>query len=124
MFMSTKKATLLFVDDEEKVLATLKRLLMRKQEEWAMIYISEAEKALEIIKTQLIDLVVTDLRMPKINGLELAQSVRKNSPNTKILILTAYAGVLPENIMDMIDGIITKPFNPPELVESLEQHVH
>ncbi len=122
--MSTKKATLLFVDDEEKVLATLKRLLMRKQEEWAMIYISEAEKALEIIKTQLIDLVVTDLRMPKINGLELAQSVRKNSPNTKILILTAYAGVLPENIMDMIDGIITKPFNPPELVESLEQHVH
>ncbi len=117
--MLNTKPTIIFVDDEDIILKTLKRCLIDKQEEWVSIYTSSPERALELCKTELVDLVVTDMRMPVMNGLELAEQIRKSSKKTRIMLLTGYAGLLPDDVSTLVDGVLTKPIDRDLLISSV-----
>jgi len=89
--MDTPKAKILVVDDEPNVLITVQAIL--QAEGYDVDAIGDAELALESIREHQYDLVLTDLKMPKVDGLGIVAEVRKSSPNTVCVMMTGYASV-------------------------------
>ena len=108
--------TLLFVDDEEGVLNALRRIFM--DENYAILTASSGDKALKILEERQVHLLITDHRMPGMNGAELLKLVRERYPETIRIMLTGYADVT--SIMGAVkEGavykFITKPWNDEDL---------
>src|ERR1700744_5813254 len=82
---------ILFVDDEDFVLHGMERLLRSMREEWEMEFVDSAEKALARMAEVPFDVIVSDMRMPEMNGAELLNEVMKRHPKTVRLILSGYA---------------------------------
>ena len=87
MNTSQYKGTVLIVDDEAMILKFLSTLLQR--EGYRTIPLSDAEQALDVIDES-IDLIVTDINMPEVNGLDLLKESKRRSPETEVIIITAY----------------------------------
>ena len=85
------KQRILFVDDEELVLKGLERLLRPLRHEWDMEFVNNGAKALERMAECPFSVVVSDMRMPGMNGAELLNQVMKLYPRTVRLILSGYA---------------------------------
>ena len=85
------KKRILFVDDEEMVLRGLGRLLRPMSNEWEMDFVTSGAKALERMAQTPFDIVVSDMRMPGMNGAELLNEVMKRYPKTVRLILSGFA---------------------------------
>ncbi|MCB0325544.1 MAG: response regulator [Bdellovibrionales bacterium] len=82
---------LLFVDDEENILSGLRRTLRAYRSEWDMDFASGGEEALRYLAQQSYDVVITDMRMPKIDGADLLHRVHETSPQTFRIILSGQA---------------------------------
>jgi len=85
------KKKILFVDDEPLVLQGLKRMLRRERTEWDMTFVESGREALEMMEITSIDVVVSDMRMPGMNGAELLEQVTARHPETVRIILSGYA---------------------------------
>ncbi|HLH55625.1 MAG TPA: response regulator [Verrucomicrobiae bacterium] len=81
----------LFVDDESLVLQGLQRLLRPMRGEWEMVFVESGPKALEMMEKAPFDVVVSDMRMPGMNGAELLGEVLKRFPKTVRLVLSGHA---------------------------------
>jgi HD-like signal output (HDOD) protein len=81
----------IFVDDEPRVLEGLKRMLRPKRNEWQMTFVGSAKEALDVLKADPCEVVVTDMRMPGMNGAELLEVVQREYPDTIRLILSGQA---------------------------------
>ena len=81
----------IFVDDEPRVLEGLKRMLRPKRTEWDMTFVGSAQAALEALRQQPREVVVTDMRMPGMSGAELLEVVQREYPDTIRLILSGQA---------------------------------
>ncbi|MFN7992491.1 MAG: response regulator [Bryobacteraceae bacterium] len=81
----------LFVDDEQKVLDGLKRMLYPMRNEWAMTFVSSGHDALDALSRAEYDLMITDLRMPGMNGIELLTEVVKSYPEVVRIVLSGTA---------------------------------
>jgi HD-like signal output (HDOD) protein/CheY-like chemotaxis protein len=81
----------IFVDDEPRVLEGLKRMLRPKRNEWQMTFVGSAAEALSALKKEPCEVVVTDMRMPGMNGAELLEVVQRDYPDTIRLILSGQA---------------------------------
>lgn len=108
--------TLLFVDDEESVLSSLQRIFL--EENYRILTATSADKALAIMNSERIHLIITDHRMPGITGAELLKEIKQRWPETIRIMLTGYADV--QSIMGAVkDGavykFITKPWNDEDL---------
>ena len=109
--------TLLLVDDEPSILSALRRLLRKSG---YVIHTAESGKAgLEILEREPIDLVISDMRMPEMDGARFLEQVRARWPDTVRLLLTGYSDVT--STIDAINrgGIyryIAKPWNDDDLV--------
>ncbi|MHB9007473.1 MAG: HDOD domain-containing protein [Limisphaerales bacterium] len=88
--MNSKKR-ILFVDDEEMILEVLRRMLRPLTNEWEMNFAADAEEALAQMEQAPFDVVVSDMRMPGLNGAELLSEVMKRYPRTQRLIHSGYA---------------------------------
>lgn len=84
----TKKV--LVVDDEETLTWSMAKTLAKDQEKYELIVANTGEEALQALQKDHIDVVVTDIRMPDINGLDLLSKVREKYPWAKVIIMTAY----------------------------------
>ena len=82
------KKTIVFVDDEPNILNGLRRMLYPLQKDWNMLFVEGGAKALEILAQSDVNVVVSDMRMPGMNGFELLQTVRKRFPNVIRVMLT------------------------------------
>lgn len=78
----------LFVDDEPKVLDGLRRMLRSLRQEWDMDFAASGPEALERLAAAPFDIVVTDMRMPGMDGSELLKAVRSRYPSTARIILS------------------------------------
>lgn len=83
--------TLLFVDDENKVLQGLQRQLRSMRHEWNMHFVDGGAKALEFMASNPVDVLVSDMMMPGMDGAELLTEVSKRHPNTVRLVLSGHA---------------------------------
>jgi YesN/AraC family two-component response regulator len=113
------------VDDERDILSIVKRGLESKNRFQVEIFI-DAESALASLKensNDYYDLVLTDIRMPKINGFELYRRIKESNPSMKIVFITAFeinkeefSKVIPS--LDVID-FISKPVSMSTLISKL-----
>jgi len=87
---STKKR-ILFVDDEPNVLAGLRRMLRSLRNEWEMEFVSSGPDALTRMQESPFDVIVTDMRMPGIDGDELLADVLNRHPETVRIVLSGQA---------------------------------
>jgi HD-like signal output (HDOD) protein/CheY-like chemotaxis protein len=85
------KKRILFVDDEAMALTGLERMLRCMRQEWEMEFVESAGAALRLMDQKPFDVIVSDMRMPRMNGAELLAEVMKRHPNTVRLILSGYA---------------------------------
>ena len=114
-----KRFRILVVDDEERILNFLSTKL--KASGYEVLTATNGVKGLEQVQAQEPDLVVLDLLMPKMDGLEMLKQVRTFSP-VPVIILTA-KGTDTDRIKGLqlgADDYLAKPFNPDELVARIE----
>lgn len=86
-----EKRTILFVDDEQRILTSLKRGLL--DEPYNMLFTQSCKDALEILEREEIHVIVTDMRMPEMNGLELLRIVKQKHPRIIRMVLSGYTHV-------------------------------
>jgi PAS domain S-box-containing protein len=107
--------TILYVEDDKAAQKELKELL----EDYFTFVLtaSDGEEALNLFKNNKIDIVLTDILMPKMDGIELTRRIKKDSPHTPVIVITAHSehNYLIECIKLRVDGYILKPFDLMEL---------
>ena len=82
---------ILFVDDEPKVLDGLKRMLYSYRNDWQMVFVSSAAEALQQLAQDPFDVLITDVRMPQMNGIELLSEVVQRHPHVVRMVLSGMA---------------------------------
>jgi len=107
----------LVVDDEPGVVDQVKELLVLRQ--YAVVTATSGEKALELVKKEKPNIVVLDIRMPGITGMDVLKEIKKNYPKIRVIMLT---GVEDESTKNMAmalgaSGYLTKPYSYSELLE-------
>lgn len=78
----------IFVDDEPNVLAGLKLLLREQRKDWDMVFAGSGAEALTMFETATFDVVVTDMRMPHMDGVSLLEEVKNKYPGTVRIVLS------------------------------------
>lgn len=114
--------TILFVDDEENVLRSLQRGLM--DEPYNLLFADSGKKALKILEENEVHIIVTDMRMPEMGGLELLRIVKDKYPKIVRLVLSGYTQVttlLTAINQGEIFKFITKPWKLEEEFKSILQ---
>ncbi len=117
----TPVATLLVADDDPAVRESLQRALTR--EGYAVAVAPDGEAALERLQAGGIDLVLSDLKMPGLTGLELLPKAKAVAPEVDFIMLTAF-GTVEEAVKAMKDGatdFLTKPFQRAQLIKVVRQ---
>lgn len=108
--------TLLFVDDEPRVLQALQRQLHSLRNEWNMHFVDSGAKALELMAREPVDVIVSDMMMPSMDGALLLSEVTKRFPHTVRLVLSGHADR--EAVLRLIGPAhqyLTKPCSAEEL---------
>ena len=90
-----------------------------------VIVAKDGEEAFELFQENKIDLLITDLVMPKSNGIELIKKIREKDKNISVIILSQYneSEVLLESIKLKVDGYILKPVEFEQFVDTIEKVV-
>ena len=117
----TQDALILVVDDDPSVGAVLQALV--KQAGMQAVHVPSGEAALRAIDAQPIDLVVTDLRMPGMDGMTLLERIATAAPDLPVVMLTAH-GTVPLAVEAMRAGaadFLLKPFDRDELLFVLDK---
>ena len=117
----TRPATILVVDDEQAVCVSLEGVLSR--EGYRTFSATDGHAAIEILSEQNVDLVLVDLNMPRISGLELIQTIRERWPRTVTTVLTGY-GTLESAIVALRNGAhdyLLKPSTPEDIKASVRK---
>ena len=114
------KSKILLVDDEPNIRNLLRELLGR--DEYHIDACANGQEAIEHAEVTRYDMVITDLKMPGISGVELIRAIKQNSPETVAVLITGYATVETaiEALRHGADDYVTKPFN----IEELRKVVH
>ncbi len=116
--MSLGSSRVLIVDDDLDILKNMQVTLARRGYEVQTFL--HAEKALEYLKSQekRIDLIISDIQMPEMNGLQFLTSVKELMPSTPILMMTAFGTMnrVIEALRGGADDFIQKPFTPTDLM--------
>jgi two-component system response regulator HydG len=119
--LETPLATLLVADDDPAVRESLSRVLTR--EGYTVVLAPDGQAALERLQTGGIDLVLSDLKMPGLTGLELLPRAKAVAPDVDFIMLTAF-GTVEEAVKAMKDGaadFLTKPFQRAQLIKVVRQ---
>lgn len=115
----SEKSRILILDDEKNYLLVLEALL--SDAGYAVTPINDPEMAVSYLEEAEVDVVITDMKMPKMSGLEVLQHVKRNSPSIPVLIMTAFGSI--ESAVEVMKygafDYITKPFANDELLLSV-----
>jgi HD-like signal output (HDOD) protein/CheY-like chemotaxis protein len=114
--------SLLFVDDEPNVLVGIRRSLAGMRTRWAMSFVSGGEQALETMATEPVDVVISDLRMPGLDGVDLLREVRQRHPHAIRIILSGSTDK--ESLyrsLDCAHQYLTKPCDSADLQAVIER---
>lgn len=117
--MKDKKIKVLLVDDEQEFVQTLAERLKMRDLGPDIAY--DGEQALELVSDQVPDVMVLDLRMPGIDGMEVLRRVRKNYPDVQVIILTGHGTDKDEEEARRLGAFeyLQKPVDVDELLKTL-----
>ena len=120
--MTGAKTRILFVDDEPEVLAGLRTLLRKRRKVWAMTFAEGPEAALEHLASAAFDVVVSDVRMPGMDGVTLLERVRETQPQAARIVLTGECdGATSLRAAKVAHRFLSKPCDPALLAEAVER---
>jgi diguanylate cyclase (GGDEF)-like protein len=114
----SEKAQILVVDDEATVRSVLKQVL--EEDGYGVTEAESGSRALEILQNTHFDLIITDIKMPGITGLELLKKVKQQQPDTQVIIITSYAS-LDTSLTALRHGAydyLFKPFEDLDLISA------
>jgi len=112
----------LFVDDEPRVLQGLKAGFYARRNEWDMHFAEGGVKASELIKQGRFDVLVTDLRMPGVDGTTLVARAKTDSPDTIRIVLSGYANEeQSQRLLSLAHRYLSKPCESKKLEECIER---
>ena len=116
-----RRGLALIVDDEPNMRKVLAALL--KKHGFASVDAADGETALEELAEKDIDVVVSDLKMPRMNGLELLENAKRRHPEIPVILITAHGtvGSAVEALKQGAFDFLTKPFDPDEIGQVLEK---
>jgi two-component system response regulator (stage 0 sporulation protein F) len=112
-----KHATkILIVDDEENARMALSRLLTK--EGFQVDNVSNGFEALNYLRQQIVQVIVTDINMPEMDGIAFLRELNKNFPNVSVIMLTAYGGV--ESYLEAMNLGAFEYINKPVKIDELK----
>lgn len=118
--MSNEQASLLIIDDEKNYLLVLEALLLDAG--YAVTALSDPETALAFLDESEVDVIITDMKMPKLSGKDVLAHVKRDYPHVPVLVMTAFGSI--ESAVDVMKmgafDYITKPFSNDELLLSVQ----
>jgi DNA-binding NtrC family response regulator len=113
---------ILVIDDQKDMLALLKRII-REETEHEVITEHDPVKAMDHIKKRSFALVFTDLKMPRMSGIQVMERIKAERPDTPVVIMTAFATI--DTAVDAIRqgafDYITKPFSRERILLAIEK---
>lgn len=112
---------ILLVDDEPVFLSTfaegLKSIIGNRCN---VITARNGKEAMEILRTVMVDVVVTDLHMPDMNGLELVEHLKKDHPDTDVIVMSAFLDANIElALRSLVKHVVDKPLDLRELTRTI-----
>jgi DNA-binding NtrC family response regulator len=113
---------ILLIDDEQDMLDSLHKLLSRKPQ-YNLSMTTDGQKALELISSKKYDLIITDLKMNKISGLDVLQTALKSFPDSTVIMISGY-GTIDTSVKAMREGafdFIEKPFTSTKLFDTVNR---
>ncbi len=119
-----EKKHILFVDDEPMLLEALQRMLRDKRNEWEMSFAGSGQEALEFLSGREFDVLVSDMRMPGMNGAELLNEVKSRFPGVIRMILSGQSDQ--EAVMKLVlpaHQYLSKPCDPETIRLSIEREL-
>lgn len=119
VFSKLKNLRTLLIDDDELVCDSLGRVFKAKG--CYLMTVETAEEGLQVIEQETFDVIISDYRLPGINGLEFFKRTSSSHPNTVNLLITAYGDneMVAEALSAGAHDIIEKPFSPETIIASL-----
>jgi YesN/AraC family two-component response regulator len=119
LFSRIKNMKILLVDDDEWIRDSLS--LFFEAEGCDLLTFETAEEGMEAVKKQAYDIVISDYKLPGMDGLEFLRRVRENQPNAFEVLITAYANceIVKEANEIGVKDIISKPFTSLDVETSL-----
>lgn len=107
--------SILIVDDEEMMRTLLNRILSR--EGYKIRSAEDGVVALEVLKAEKFDIIISDMKMPRMDGFELLKIVKNEYPKIGVIIMTAYGDTytVKDALLLGADEYITKPFKSYEI---------
>lgn len=84
-------ACILFVDDDHGVLSSMRRMMHPMRAQWKMLFAPGGKEALEIMEKESVDVVVSDMRMPEMNGAQLLAKIKSRHPMAARIILSGHS---------------------------------
>lgn len=120
--VSVRQACILCVDDEQNILASLRRLFHTQK--YRVLTADSGSAGLRVLENETVDLVISDMRMPEMNGAQFLEQVRERWPDTMRLLLTGYSDT--QSILSAINQgeiyrYITKPWDDNDIVLVVRQ---
>ena len=97
---------ILFVDDDANLIAALRNVLHRDRKRWDMTFVLGGAEAIVELERGTFDVVVTDMRMPLISGIDVLDAASRTSPRARRVILS---GSDCDAVADQIDALLVKP---------------
>jgi DNA-binding NtrC family response regulator len=118
-----RSVNILIVDDEQIVLDSVKKHL--RNEDYSVHAVLSVREALVLLDQTAFDMVLTDLMMPHVDGLELMQIVKSRFPDMPVIMMTGYATISSANQATQLGafGYVAKPFSRVELKDVIQRAV-
>ncbi|MHB8634288.1 MAG: response regulator [Thermoplasmatota archaeon] len=115
-----RSLAILVVDDEPDIRDGIRRILEKTVTNARVLTARDGVEGLEALRTQKIDLIITDYKMPRMNGMELIHEAARLYPNAPRILITAFEQELANDLAanDEVACVLTKPLDPRPLVDT------
>jgi two-component system response regulator (stage 0 sporulation protein F) len=115
------RKNILICDDEEGIRESLNLIL---EKDFNILFATNGQEAVSIVRTKPVDIVMLDIKMPKVSGLDTLKELKKTKPDLKIIIATGYKSVetAQEAVRLGASDYIVKPFDSKQVLKAVKKH--
>jgi CheY-like chemotaxis protein len=116
----TRTGTNVLVVDDNTVLADMTKTVLELEGFAVQVFDNGVSAARYVDEGHRADLVISDIRMPKMNGFEMAEAIRRTSPETQFVFVTGYSDNIARSPNDLGSIVLQKPVSKDELIAAIE----
>lgn len=111
---------ILVVDDEKEINETLSEVLTNRGHQ--MFSAFDGDEAIKILKENNIDLILLDMHMPEVDGIQVIKAIKQHTPQTKIMVITGFADTYLEKAKELgADGFFIKPVRLDSIIQRMKE---